>query len=50
MRHLVEFGLNDGGTILVEVHETASVSGPVTRDLRGGQVTERARQTFEDVV
>ena len=50
MRQLVEFGLNDGGTILVEVHETASVTGPVTRDLCGGQVTERARKTFEDAV
>ena len=29
MRQLVEFGLNDGGTILLEVHETASVTGPV---------------------
>ena len=50
MRQLVEFGLNDGGTILLEVHETASVTGPVTRDLCGGQVTERARKTFEDAV
>jgi hypothetical protein len=50
MRQLVEFGLNDGGTILLEVHETASVAGPVTRDLCDGQVTERARQTFEDAV
>ena len=50
MRQLVEFGLNDGDTILLEVHETASVTGPVTRDLCGGQVTERARQTFEDAV
>jgi hypothetical protein len=50
MRRLVEFGLNDGGTILLEVHETASVAGPVTRDLCDGQVTKRARQTFEDAV
>jgi hypothetical protein len=42
---LVEFGLNDGGTILVEVHETAGATGPVTRDICGGQATERARQT-----
>ena len=45
MRQLVEFGLNDGSMILVEVHETASATGPVTRDLCGGQATERARQT-----
>jgi hypothetical protein len=50
MGQLVEFGLNDGGTIFVEMHEAARVSGPVTRDLRGGQVTERARQTFEDAI
>jgi hypothetical protein len=30
MGRLVEFGLNDGGTILVEVHETARTGGPVT--------------------
>jgi hypothetical protein len=36
MRQLVEVGLNDYGMILVEVHETASVSWPVTRDLCGG--------------
>lgn len=50
MGQLVEFGLNDGGTILVEVHETTRTGGPVTRDLRGEQVTERARHTFEDAV
>jgi hypothetical protein len=33
MRQLVEFGLNDSGIIVVEVHETASVNGPVTQDL-----------------
>lgn len=50
MGQLVEFGLNDGGTILVEVHEASRVGGPVTRGLSGDQVTERARQTFEDAV
>jgi hypothetical protein len=50
MRQFVELGPNDGGTILLEVHETASATGPGTRDLCGGQVTERARQTFEDAV
>ena len=34
MRQLVEFGQNDGGTILLEVHETASVTWPVTRTRR----------------
>jgi len=50
MGQLVECDLNDGGTILVEVHEATRSGGPVTRDLRGGQVTERARHTFEDAV
>jgi Trypsin-co-occurring domain 1 len=51
MGQLVEFDLNDGGTILVEVHEaTTGFSGPVTRGLGGDQVTERARYTFEDAV
>jgi hypothetical protein len=50
MGQLVEFDLNDGGTILVEVHEMTHTSGPITRGLDGGQVTERARHTFEDAV
>jgi hypothetical protein len=45
MGRLVEFDLNDGGTILVEVHETTRTGGPVTRGLSGDQVTERARHT-----
>jgi hypothetical protein len=50
MGQLVEFGLTGGGTILVEVHETARVGEPVTRGLHGEQVTGRARLTFEDAV
>ena len=50
MGQLVEFSLNDGGTILVEVHETTRTGGPVTRGLGGDQITERARLTFEDAV
>ncbi len=50
MGRLVEFSMNDGGTILVEVHDATLTAGPVTRDLRGGQVTERARRTFEEAV
>jgi uncharacterized protein (DUF1786 family) len=50
MGRLVEFDLNDGGTIIVEVHETTRTGGPVTRGLGGDQVTERARLTFEDAV
>jgi hypothetical protein len=43
MRQLVVWP-NDGGTILLEVHETASITGQVIPDLCGGQETERARQ------
>jgi hypothetical protein len=50
MGQLVEFSLEDGGTILVEVHETADTRGPVTRGLGGEQVAERARHTFEEAV
>jgi len=48
MGQLIEFNLNDGGTILVEVHETTRTGGQVTRGPGGDQMTERARHTFED--
>jgi hypothetical protein len=49
--HLVEFPLADGGTIFVEVHApTTPRSGPVTRGLNAEQVTERAKQTFQDAL
>jgi hypothetical protein len=47
MGRLVEFPLEDGGSILVEV----DAAGPVTRglgDRRG--LTEQAQQTFEQAV
>jgi Trypsin-co-occurring domain 1 len=49
MSGLVEFPLQDGGTVLVQVDE--AVAGPATRGL-GGQrlVTEQARQTFEQAI
>jgi hypothetical protein len=49
MGRLVEFPLEDGGSVLVEVE--GSAAGPVTRGLgdRHG-VTEQARQTFEQAV
>jgi len=49
MGRLVEFPLEDGGSILVEVD--AAAAGPVTRGLgdRHG-VTEQARQTFEQAI
>jgi hypothetical protein len=49
MGQLVEFPLEDGGSVLVEVH--AGAAGPVTRGLgtRNG-VTEQAQHTFEQAV
>jgi hypothetical protein len=48
MAQLVEFPLAAGGSVLVEV--TQHEAGPVTRSLKGADVTERARQTFEEAV
>jgi hypothetical protein len=50
MGQLVEFPLQDGGTVLVEVHETTRRGGSVTRGLSDAKVTERAQQSFEDAV
>ncbi len=48
MAQLVEFPLTAGGSVLVEV--TQHQASPVTRGLKGAEVTERARQTFEEAV
>lgn len=48
MGQLVEFPLTDGSSVLVEVAE--NWTGPVTRGLKGSDVTERARQTFEEAI
>jgi hypothetical protein len=48
MAQLVEFPLAAGGSVLVDV--TTQQAGPVTRGLKGTDVVERARQTFEDAV
>jgi hypothetical protein len=48
MTQLVEFPLAAGGSVLVEVTEHAA--GPVTRGLKGAEITERARQSFEEAV
>jgi hypothetical protein len=46
---LVEFPLQDGGSVLVQVDEAAA--GPVTRGLGDSRtVTEQARLTFEDAI
>jgi hypothetical protein len=48
MGQLVEFPLTAGGSVLVEIAGPAA--GPVTRGLKGADVVERARQTFEEAV
>jgi hypothetical protein len=48
MGQLVEFPLEAGGSVLVDV--TGHHTGPVTRSLKGTEVVERARQTFEEAV
>jgi hypothetical protein len=49
MSQLVEFPLQDGGAILVQVDETAA--GPVTRGLGDRRlVAEQAEQTFEQAI
>ena len=48
MDQLVEFPLASGGSVLVQLPEHAS--GPVTRGLKGAEITERAQQTFEEAV
>lgn len=46
MKRLVEFPLEEGGSILVEVEELEPPSG-VVRAARPGEVAEKAHQTFE---
>ena len=49
MTRLVEFPLQDGGSVLVQVDEAAPA--PVTRGLGDRRaVTEQARLTFEDAI
>lgn len=49
MSRLVEFPLQDGGTVLVQVDEAAAE--PATRGLGDRRlVTERAQQTFEQAI
>ena len=45
MKQLVEFELEEGGTILVEVD--APQEAGMVKAARGGEVVQRAQQTFE---
>ncbi len=46
MKQLIEFPLEDGGTILVQVDEPAPEGG-VVKASRAGDVLKKASQTFE---
>jgi hypothetical protein len=51
MGRLVEFPLEQGGSVLVEVPDTTFGSRPATRGLGSGEdVTRRAQRTFEAAV
>jgi hypothetical protein len=46
MKRLVEFPLEDGGSIIVEVEGTAGGAG-VMRGVRQDEIVDRAKQSFE---
>lgn len=48
MKRLVEFPLQDGTSILVEVDETEA--GGVVRASRAGDAVQKAQKTFEDAM
>lgn len=49
MKKLVEFPLQDGTSILVEVEDNTDIGG-VVRAARPGEVVERAQKTFEEAM
>lgn len=49
MKQLIEFPLEDGGTILVQVDEPAPEGG-VVKASRAGDVLKKASQTFESAL
>ncbi len=52
MNELVEFPVDGGGSVLVEVNAVSSTTGVRTRGRDGGAelVVERARHSFEDAI
>jgi hypothetical protein len=48
MLQLVEFPLEDGGSVLIQVQDAAV--GPVTRGLGDRAVVERSQRTFEEAI
>ena len=49
MKRYVEFPLQDGGSVLVEVEEAETAGGPV-RASRGTDLPEKAQLTFEQAL
>jgi hypothetical protein len=49
MRRLVEFPLDDGGSVLLEV-EDGPLDGAVTRGMRDNRVLEHAQQSFDQAI
>ena len=49
MKRLIEFPLQAGGSVIVEVDEPAPEGG-VVRAARPGEIAARAGQTFEDTL
>jgi hypothetical protein len=49
MTHLIEYDLEDGGSILVQVKEPLS-EGRVVKAASAGEVIEKAEQTFEEAL
>ncbi|MCK4856620.1 MAG: hypothetical protein KAT58_01495 [candidate division Zixibacteria bacterium] len=47
MKQLIEFPLEDGSTILVEVDEPESAGGTARVARRGDKIVEKANQSFE---
>jgi hypothetical protein len=55
MKRLVEFPLQEGGTLLVEVDEPegyaeTTTRGGVVKAARPGEISDKARDTFEDAL
>lgn len=49
MKQLIEFSLEDGGSILVQV-DAPEPEGGVVKAARGGEVLRKAVQTFEEAL
>jgi hypothetical protein len=55
MKRLVEFSLQEGGTMLVEVDEPegraeTAMRGSVVKAARPGEIADKAKDTFEDAL